>query len=117
MKEQGGLKADTKLTEVNPDLFQKFRFKAFIYPENLNPKNEEYERLVKKAFYDRAMLNPFVNKQAVTRDYLVEPEAKGEADKYMLTEEELAQQMTQQLPPEGGGMGSILPSDLLTAKV
>lgn len=92
LKEEGGMENDKRIFEVNPDYFQNLKFKIQIDPAELTPKNEDLERMRKERFYDKAIVNPFVKKKDVTRDFFVEPNAKGDSDKYMMSDEEVQQE-------------------------
>lgn len=83
MKEQGGMKSDTRLYKVNPHLFSKLKFKLFVDVDEMMPENEQLNRALKLEAYDRMIQNPLVDQESVTRDFLVETFAKGEADSYM----------------------------------
>jgi len=84
-KQQG---KDAKLTKVNPVLFSRLNFLIEIEPEAWMPKNERFEKLLKLENYDRLIASPVIRSDpdaliAVTRDFLLEPIAKGESEKYL----------------------------------
>ena len=83
MEEQGGDDSQTRIYRANPSLFSRLKYMITIEPEAWMPKNERFETLIKLEKYDRLISNPLVDQEAVTRDFLVAPLAKGEADKYM----------------------------------
>jgi len=83
MKEEGGYDADTRIYRVNPEKFSRLKFSMVVNADSFLPKNEEFEKIIKLEAYDRMISSPFVNQEAITRDFLVEPLAKGESDKYM----------------------------------
>jgi hypothetical protein len=83
LKEGGGLNGDMSISEINPNLFAKLKFKTVVSADDFLPKNESFERAFKLQAYDRMIQNPTINIQTVTRDFLVEPFAGGDADKYM----------------------------------
>jgi len=101
LKEEGGLEAEKKIYEVNPDYFQGLKFKTQIDPAELTPKNDALDKAVKLEAYQLMMANPYTDKKAVTRDYLIEPLAKGESDKYMLSNEDIAKQEQAMLQGQG----------------
>lgn len=74
---------DKHLWEVNPAQFHKFNFLVVIDYEQLFKRNTAFERAFKLEIYDRAIQNPYVDQQLITRDFLMEPLVKGEASKYM----------------------------------
>ena len=69
--------------EVNPSLFAKMNYFITVDYEQMTKKNSAFERALKLETYDRAIQNPFVDQQMITRDFLLEPLIKGEASKYM----------------------------------
>lgn len=79
----GGLKGTEKIYLVNPHKFRRLRFLLTIDVDNLLPENEAFMKAIKLEAYDRMIENPFVDQEAVTRDFLVNVFAKGETDKYM----------------------------------
>ena len=89
MEEEGGYDSEKRIIKVNPSLFRKLKFKIMVVASNLLPKNEMLQKAMNLEFYDRAMLDPFSNKEQVARDFLYETFAKGESAKYM----QKAQQM------------------------
>ncbi len=86
MEEEGGIDGESRIFKVNPILFSKLKFLIIIEPDSLLPKNEAFEKALKLEAYDRMIANPFVDQEAITRDFLVETLAKGESDKYMRKE-------------------------------
>jgi len=101
--EEGGFDSNTRIYKVNPELFSKLKFKVVVEADSLLPRNEAFEKALKLEAYDRMIQNPFVDQEAVTRDFLVKPLAKSEAEKYM------KKQVPGLLPQEAGqggqGMG------------
>lgn len=83
MEQEGGLDSKSRIYKVNPEKFSRLNFKIFIEPDKLMPKTEAFEKAIKLEAYDRMIQNPYVDQEAVTRDFLVETVAKGESDKYM----------------------------------
>ena len=83
LKEQGGKDSDKIIYRANPHKFSQLRFKMIVDFDSLMPKNKLWEEELNVRRYDRAMQNPFTNKEAITRDLLISPWAKGETDKYM----------------------------------
>lgn len=87
-KEEGALKATKKIYKVNPSLFSQMKFKTVMKSERLISRSEELERLLSLEAYDRMIVDPTISSspeslRAVSRDFLVEPLAKGESDKYL----------------------------------
>jgi len=74
---------DKIIFEINPNMFAKLDFLVNIDYEQMLKKNTSFERAFKLEVYDRLITNPFVDQVAVTRDFLLEPLVKGEAQKYI----------------------------------
>jgi len=88
LEEQGGLDSTKTLYLVNPDKFRKMKYLIVQEPESWMPRNERFETLIKLETYDKLMQNPLIaadrdSIRAVTRDFLLVPIAKSEADKYL----------------------------------
>ena len=74
------------------------KYSTRISPDILNPVSEETERLLSLEEYDRAIQNPLVDQEAVTRDFLLGayPKSKRDPSKYMKSQQEMEQQMNPQ---------------------
>lgn len=86
LDEEGGLDGEKRIYRVNPVLFRRMKFLVRIDPDQLVPKSEYFDKAMKLEAYDRLIANPLTDQEAVTRDFLVEPFAKGESAKYMKKE-------------------------------
>jgi hypothetical protein len=108
LEEQGGEDSKTELYKVNPQLFRRFKFDLKISPDVLNPMSEDLERAFMLEEYDRAIANPRLDQEAVTRDFLLAayPKSRKDPDKYLLSDEDL--QMQQQ--------AAMAPTDLQTGQ-
>lgn len=84
--EGGKLDPTTVINKVNPKLFANLKFLVSINTTDIGPKNEELEKAFKLEGYDRLITNPYIDPVEVTRDFLVDPLADGETDKYMKKE-------------------------------
>jgi len=107
LEEEGGIESDVRIFKVNPELFSRLRFLLTVNADTLLPKNEAFEKAIKLEAYDRMIINPWTNKPNVTRDYLVEPFAKGETDKYMMKTPDA--NLLQQLASRATGAGKSTP--------
>ena len=96
---EGGEDLKTIIYRANPRLIGRLKYMITIEPEAWMPKNERFETLIKLETYDRLIGNPMVDQEAVTRDFLLKPLTKGEADKYML--KNLPQGAGQMMPGPG----------------
>lgn len=93
LKMEGGLDSKTKLSRVNPELFRKLKFICGINPDVMNPMSEELERQFGLDIYDRAIQNPIVDQEEVTKDFLFDlfPKSKKNPSKYIKEESEIPQ--------------------------
>ena len=83
-----GRDEDEEVHEVNPLPFARMQFLVTIDAERMLQRNDAFERAFKLETYDRALLNPLVQRdpeamQKITRDFLFEPLMKGEAAQYL----------------------------------
>ena len=92
---------DKRIVLVNPEAVRKMKYFITYEADELGPRNENFERALSLDAYDRMILNPFANKEAVSRDFLFSPLAKGDADKYMKSAQEM-QSAAMMMPPQEG---------------
>jgi len=94
LKMQGGLESKTSLRRVNPILYRNLKFIAGINPDIMNPMSEELERQYGLQLYDRAINNPILDQEEVTKDFLLDlyPKSKKDPDKY-IKEQDMNQQV------------------------
>lgn len=85
LKEQGGPKSKLEIYKVNPELFRNLNFEVTVSPDVLNPKSEELERAYSLETYDRAIMNPVANQEAIFTDLLLAttPRTKKDPAKYV----------------------------------
>jgi len=74
---------DMELVRINPERFANMKFLITVSADNMIPESEAFEKAIKLEAYDRMIANPYTEHKSVTRDFLVNVVAKGEADKYM----------------------------------
>lgn len=79
---------DKELIDVNPGVFARLNWMTTVEAEALTRRNSVFERSFKLAAYDKAMQNPLIQRDPeaqlkITRDFLLEPIMKGDADKYL----------------------------------
>ena len=101
IKEQGGIESDQRIYRVNPTLFAKLKFQIFIEPDVFPAKSAGEQKLEKLAAYDKMMTDPNANQRAIARDFLYEPFAPGNSEKYMLEKEEMPPALEQLLMMRG----------------
>jgi hypothetical protein len=84
LKEQGGIDSKQELYRVNPRLFRDLDFTCVLSPDVLNPHSEDLERAFMLDEYDRAIKNPLLDQEQVTRDFLLAAyhKSKKDPDKY-----------------------------------
>ncbi len=85
LEEQGGPDSNLELWKVNPELFRNLKYTIRISPDIINPMSEDLERAFSLEEYDRAIANPLLDQNAVTRDFLLGayPKSRKNPDKYM----------------------------------
>ena len=98
--EEGGIKSKERIYRVNPFVWSQLDFMVYIDVDNLLPKNEQIEKAIKLEAYDRAINNPILDPEVVTREFLLEAIAPGEADKF------IRQGQPEAAPQAGGGQSS-----------
>lgn len=102
LEAEGGMNSKTSLARVNPVLFRNLKFIAGINPDIMNPMSEELERQYGLQLYDRAINNPILDQEEVTKDFLLElyPKSKKDPSKY-IKEQEVPQMMANPLDMMG----------------
>ncbi len=75
-----------------------------ISPDVMNPMSEELERAFKLEEYDRAIANPILDQEEVTKVFLLGayPASKKDPQKFMSKNPQQGQQM----PPQQSGQGN-----------
>jgi hypothetical protein len=81
--EEEGMDGDVRIAKVNPELLRKMKTTVIVSPDQLTPKSKSLEKALGMEMYDRAIGNPIVDIDAVTRDFLFEPFKAGSSDKYI----------------------------------
>ncbi len=104
MKEEKKNGGKTELIKVNPELFRNLKYQLIISPDILKPRSEDVEAQLLLEEYDRAINNPILNQEEITKDFLLGayPKSKGNIEKYI---------MKPQIPivPPGGVAGTPAP--------
>lgn len=80
MMEEGGPKSKVELYKVNPEKFRELKYILMVSPDVLNPKSEELERAFNLETYDRAVMNPLVDQELITKDLLLSGNPKTKKD-------------------------------------
>lgn len=85
LKQQGGMDTDTELYRVNPELIRNLKYMIVCTPDVLNPRSEDVERAYSLEAYDRAIQNPTLDQEMVTKDFLLSVYSKSakNPDKYL----------------------------------
>ncbi|HWY36640.1 MAG TPA: hypothetical protein VNX68_18495, partial [Nitrosopumilaceae archaeon] len=106
LQEQGGLDSKMELYKVNPSLIRDLKYMITISPDVLNPMSEELERAFKLEEYDRAIQNPILDQEEVTKVFLLGayPASKKDPDKFISKNQQPGQQ--QQMPVQQGNQGN-----------
>ena len=116
LTEQGGPDSEMELYKVNPELFRNLKYTVKISPDILNPMSEDLERAFMLEEYDRAIQNPTLDQQQVTRDFLLGayPKSKKNPDKYFIKQNP-ADQFNQMMQPRSiPGMPGGSPLDAMS---
>lgn len=112
MQKEGGIDANKRIYKVNPSLFRRMKFLIRIDPDQLVPKNEVFDKALKLEAFTQLINSPFVDQEAVTRDFLVEPFAKGETDKYM--KKAIGMQPQMGIPGQGQALNGARSSNMVS---
>lgn len=83
LEAEGGLDAEKKLSIVNPVYFSKMHYKTRIKADEYRRLNRAVEKALKIEVYDRAIQNPNVNQELITKEFLLETLAPGDSDRFM----------------------------------
>jgi len=83
LEEEGGMDSDREIMKVNPKLFRNLKFSISVSPDIKTERSEAVEKALKLEAYDRAIQNPVIDQEAITRDFLLEAFVPGETDKYV----------------------------------
>lgn len=115
LEEQDKYDDKMEIWRINPERFRKLKFQTVISPDVLNPKSEELERALNLEIYDRAIDNPLVNQENVTRDLLFGSydKTKKNVDKYVIDQAE--QQAQQPNPMDQLNSNTASPLDKIAA--
>lgn len=89
--EDGG---DMELYRANPELFRNLKYILKISPDIMNPASEDLERAYNLEEYDRAIMNPLLDQEKVTRDFLLSAysRSKKDPDQYLKKSNPMAMQ-------------------------
>ena len=83
LEQEGGPDAEQKIARVNPVVFRTLKYKIKVGVDELTPKSKTLEKALNLEAYDRAIQNPLVNQEVVTKDLLFESYFPGKSDKFM----------------------------------
>lgn len=107
LQEQGGLSSKNELYKVNPALIRNLKYMVTMSADILTPMSEELERAFKLEEYDRAIQNPILDQEEVTKVFLLGayPASKKDPSKFINKNPQQGQQMPQQQSNQGNQMG------------
>ncbi len=80
------------IAKINPKLFRRMKFLVKVEPDFMDKATKFFKKL---QIYDRAILNPMANQEAVYRDFLLNAYVPGEEDKYIKKAEDQGEIMKQ----------------------
>lgn len=89
LAKQGGMDSETELYRVNPRLMRDLQYMVVVSPDVLSQRSEDVERMFMLEAYDRAIQNPVLDQDAVTRDFLLMayPKSARNPDKYLRSQQ------------------------------
>jgi hypothetical protein len=94
------------IINANPEKFREMKFLCAVNPDVLNPKSEDLERAFKLELYDRAIANPNVDQEEVTKDFLFGAYSEvKEPEKYIKAQEEVLPGIPQ--PNQGSPLAAV----------
>ncbi len=65
---------------VNPARFRELKYKIKVSVDQMEPKSKALEKALNLELYDRAIQNPLVDQDSITRDFLLDVYRPGESD-------------------------------------
>lgn len=73
-----------ELWKVNPSLVRNLKYMVTVSPDVMNPMSEELEHAYNLELYDRAIQNPMLDQEQITKDFLLSSYKKAQRnpDKY-----------------------------------
>lgn len=73
-----------EIWKVNPELIRKLKYMVTVSPDIMNPMSEELEHAYNLELYDRAIQNPMLDQEQITKDFLLSSYKKSQRnpDKY-----------------------------------
>jgi len=83
LKKEGGMGSDKKLYMVNPEIFRDRKYKTRISADDFNPPSKALEKALSLEAYDRAIQNPTLDQEAVTREFLIDVYRPGQSDRFI----------------------------------
>jgi hypothetical protein len=71
LDQEGGMDGKMRIYKVNPTLFRKLKYKVKVTPDVVTPSSENVKKAMNLEEYDRAIANPLLDQEAVTRELLL----------------------------------------------
>lgn len=100
MDEEGGMDANMKIFEVNPETFRKFKYKVTVSPDILFPETKEFRKAIRLEFYNTFFNNPLIDPEELTR-FSIEEFVEGDVERFMRKKDDVMS-MIQRGEAEGG---------------
>lgn len=93
LDEEGGLDSDKEITKILPGIFRNRKFLFKVDYDSTLVKSEALKRAFNLELYDRAIQNPILDQEAITKDFLLGSyeQSKDRVDDY-IKDEPLAMQ-------------------------
>lgn len=71
LDKEGGMDGKMRIYKVNPTLFRRLKYKVKVTPDLVTPTSENVKKAMNLEAYDRAIANPLIDQEAVTRELLL----------------------------------------------
>lgn len=107
--EQQEKEGDVKITKVNPKLFRELKYLIRVNPDFKAPESEAVKKAFNLEAYDRAIQNPVLDPEKVTREFLLSSydQSKDSPDDFVMRKTENQDILAQAAKAAGGASGVI----------
>ncbi len=83
LEKEGGPDGKKKIIMVNPEALREIKFKTRVSAEDFTPPNKALEKALNLEAYDRAIQNPTLDQESVTKEFLLNVYRPGEGDRFV----------------------------------
>jgi archaellum component FlaF (FlaF/FlaG flagellin family) len=96
-----------EIWKANPTLFRELIYRIVVSPDVLHPRSEDLERAMNLELYDRAIMNPMADQEAIFTDFLLGSyKAVKDPDDYVQKQPQGQPSPMQQQQPQPGAQPS-----------